>query len=567
MSTADGRFDGDDAVPDHVDLLVHGGRVVDGTGSPWRYADVLVGGGRILGVVPRGTFTGAASDVLDASGAVVAPGFVDIHSHSDLALIARPEAEEKLRQGVTTEIVGNCGISVFPLTDLHAQESVEYAGPVLGFGDLSWDWTDVDGYLARVEDARPAVNVATYVGLGSIRCAVSGFAAERPSAEQRAEMVELTRRCLGQGAVGLSSGLVYAPGSYSTHDEICELVDEAAAVGALYSSHMRDQGDGFLESVAETLDVGARTGAAVQIAHHKVVGQRNWGATSRSLEMVHEARERGVDAGSDVYPYLAGSTTMTALLPDWALAGGRDAMLDRLADPAKRARIKEDWHRGRPQWDNRVGSLGWDNILISSVASEGNRDLEGLAVSEAARRRGRSTTPDDFLLDLLLEEGGAVGNIQIACAEADLREVMGDDTTTFGSDGLFTGGRPHPRLRGTFPRILGTYVRDEGVLALEQAIRKMTSQPARRVGLTDIGLVERGYAADLVVLEPDTVAGPATYDDPTLDPVGIRHVVVSGQVALRDSRPTGARAGRVLRRGATTPGHPTSPSLHQHQGA
>jgi N-acyl-D-aspartate/D-glutamate deacylase len=242
-------------------------------------------------------------------------------------------------------------------------------------------------------------------------------------------------------------------------------------------------------------------------------------------------------------------------------------MLDCLADPGKRARIKEDWHRGRPQWDNRVGSLGWDNIVISSVASDGNRDLEGLPVSEAARRRGRGTAPDDFLLDLLLEEGGAVGNIQIACAEADLREVMRDDTTTFGSDGLFTGGRPHPRLRGTFPRILGTYVRDEGVLTLEQAIRKMTSQPARRVGLTDIGLVERGYAADLVVLEPDTVAGPATYDDPTLDPVGIRHVVVSGQVALRDSRPTGARAGRVLRRAATTPTLPSSRSLPQHQGA
>ena len=566
MTPAGPRF-ADEGIPEHVDLLIHAGRVVDGTGSPWRHADVLVSDGRIRGVVPRGTFGGTVAEVLDASGAVVAPGFVDIHSHSDLALIARPEAEEKLRQGVTTEVVGNCGISVFPLTEAHRRESIEYARPVLGFSELSWDWADLDGYLSRVEQARPAVNVATYVGLGSIRCAVTGFASERPTAEQRAAMVELTRQCLDQGAVGLSSGLVYAPGSYSTHDEICELVEEAAAVGALYSSHMRDQGDGFLDSVAETLDVGDRTGAAVQIAHHKVVGSRNWGAVARSLEMVHEARDRGVDAGSDVYPYLAGSTTMTALLPDWALAGGLGAMLDRLADPAQRGRIKDDWHRGRPQWDNRVGSLGWDNIIISSVGSQANRDLEGLAVSEAARLRGHDTTPDDFLLDLLLDEGGAVGNIQIACAEADLRQVMRDDTTTFGSDGLFTGGRPHPRLRGTFPRILGTYVRDEGVLILEDAIRKMTSQPARRVGLSDIGLVERGYAADLVVLEPQTVAGLATYDDPSLDPVGIRHVVVSGQVAVRDSRPTGARAGRVLRRAPATQTLQPSSSLHQHQGA
>jgi dihydroorotase/N-acyl-D-amino-acid deacylase len=526
---------------------------------------VLVGGGRILALVPPGTFGGTVADVLDASGSIVAPGFVDIHSHSDVAVIARPEAEEKLRQGVTTEIVGNCGISVFPLTAEHLQDSHEYAQPVLGFVDLPWDWTDVDGYLARVEQARPAVNVATYAGLGSIRCAVSGFVSGPPSAQERAAMVELARECLRQGAIGLSSGLVYAPGSYSTHDEICELVAEAAAVGGLYSSHMRDQGDGFLDSVAETLDVGARTGAAVQIAHHKVVGQRNWGAVSRSLQLVHDARDRGVDAGSDVYPYLAGSTTMTALLPDWALAGGKEAMLDRLADPEQRARIKHDWAHGRPQWDNRVATLGWDNILISSVESQDNADLVGLPVSEAARRRGLGADPDGFLIDLLLQERGAVGNIQVACDETDLRQVMRDETTTFGSDGLFSGGQPHPRLHGTFPRILGTYVRDEGVLTLEEAIRKMTFQSARRVGLADVGLLEPGYAADLVVFDPEVVAGPASYDDPTLDPVGIRHVVVSGQVALRDSRPTGNRAGRVLRRSNALP--TPSPSQRAHQGA
>lgn len=567
MTTDESRTEAVADVTPEVDLVIRGGRVVDGTGSPWRNGDVLVGAGRILAVAPPGAFDNADIEVLDATGAIVAPGFVDIHSHSDLALIAHPDAQAKLRQGVTTEIVGNCGISVFPVTEAHLQDSLEYARPVLGFADLVWDWKDVDGYLTRVGLARPAVNVATYAGLGSIRCAVSGFSAETPSSEQRSAMVMLTRQALEQGAVGLSSGLVYAPGSYSTHDEICELVRQAAAVGALYSSHMRDQGDGFLDSVAETIAVGDRTGAAVQIAHHKVVGQRNWGAVTRSLEMLHEARSRGIDAGSDVYPYLAGSTTMTALLPDWALAGGKEAMLDRLADPQERASIKDDWLWGRPQWDNRVGSLGWDNIVISSVASQANRDLEGLPVSEAARRRGPGTTPEDFLLDLVLEEAGAVGNIQIACTESDLRQVMRDDTTTFGSDGLYSGGRPHPRLHGTFPRILGTYVRDEGVLTLEEAIRKMTSQPARRVGLTDIGLVEPGYAADLVVFEPATVAGPATYDEPTLDPVGIRHVVVSGQVALRDTLPTGIRAGRVLRRSAVTPTQHSPRSLPRHQGA
>jgi N-acyl-D-aspartate/D-glutamate deacylase len=531
-----------------IDLLISGGRVVDGTGNSWRYADVLVRGDRIVDVVAPGQFLGTAGEVLDAVGHVVAPGFVDIHSHSDLALIAEPGAHQKLRQGVTTEIVGNCGISVSPITEQFKEECRQYAIPVLGFGELDWDWSDVDGYLARVTAARPAVNVATFVGLGSIRCAVSGFGADAPSPQQRRAMVDLAAAALRQGAVGLSSGLVYAPGSYSSHEEICELVDEAARVGALYSSHMRDQGDGFLDSVAETLDVGRRTGAAVQIAHHKVVGGRNWGKVRQSLAMLRQARAEGIDAGSDVYPYLAGSTTMTALLPDWALAGGLSAMLMRLADPAERAKIKADWISGRPQWDNRVASIGWENIYISHVLTAGNQDLVGLSVTAASASRSGSADPGDFLLDLLIAEDGAVGNIQVACSEEDLRQVMQEPSTCFGSDGLLAGGRPHPRLHGTFPRILGEYVRDAGILTLEDAVRKMTSQPARRLGLTGIGLVEPGYHADLVIFDPAHVAGPATYDLPTQDPVGIRDVLVSGRFAVRDGQPTGIRAGRTLRR-------------------
>lgn len=534
------------AQPD-VDLLLRGGRVVDGTGSPWRHADVVVAAGVIVGVVPPGSYDGPAQETIDVDDRVVAPGFVDIHSHSDLAVLARPGAEEKLRQGVTTEVVGNCGISVVPVTHDHLTDCQQYARPVLGFEQLEWGWSDVDGYLDAVTRAAPAVNVATYVGLGSVRCAVTGFEPTTPTEVQRQAMRELTRSALEQGAVGVSTGLVYAPGSYASHAEICELVAEAARVGALYSSHMRDQGDGFLASVDETIDVGRRTGAAVQIAHHKVVGARNWGQVSASLEMIHKARAEGIDAGSDVYPYLAGSTTMTALLPDWALAGGRCAMLDRLADREARERIKLDWAQGRPLWDNRVASLGWDNILISQVGTEQNRDLVGLSVRAAAARR-HQRVPEDFLLDLLLEERGAVGNIQMACAEDDLRRVMSDPTTSFGSDGLYAGGRPHPRLHGTFPRILGSYVRETPLLDLEEAIRKMTSQPARRLGLRDIGLVEPGQAADLVVLDPETVAGPADYDHPTLAPLGVDHVVVSGRIALRDGTPTGVRAGRTLRR-------------------
>ena len=538
--------------PAEAVVLVRGGRVVDGTGNPWRYADVIVKGERILDVIPRGQFTGHVAQIVDAEDCVVAPGFVDIHSHSDLALLAQPDADQKLRQGITTEVVGNCGISVAPTSDKFAEACRQYATPVLGFGDVNWDWSDVDGYLARVDRAHPAVNVATYVGLGSIRCAVSGFQSETPSSPQRQRMRDLVARALQQGAVGLSSGLVYAPGSYSSHGEICELVAEAARVGALYSSHMRDQGDGFLDSVAETLDVGRRTGAAVHIAHHKVVGQRNWGAVTQSLALLQEARTEGIDVGSDVYPYLAGSTTMTALLPPWVLAGGVPSMLQRLVDPAQRARIKEDWVRGRAQWDNRVASIGWENIYISNVSTSHNQRLVGMSVADAASRGAGPADPGDFLLDLLVDESGAVGNIQMACSEQDLRQVMQDPTTCIGSDGLFAGGRPHPRLHGTFPRVLGEYVRESGVLSLEEAVRKMTSQPARRLGLAGIGLIEPGYRADLVVFDPLQVSGPATYKEPTQHPLGIRHVLVSGRPAVRDGQPTGIRAGRSLRRSQPT---------------
>ena len=535
-----------------VDLLIRGGRIVDGTGNPWRYADVTVKDGFIVDVVAPGQFVGSAIEVLDANDHIVAPGFIDIHSHSDLALLVEPGADQKLRQGVTTEIVGNCGISVVTLTKQFKKECQQYARPVLGFADLDWNWSDVDGYMARVAAVQPAVNVATYVGLGSIRCAVSGFDSGVSSKEQRHDMVRLAAEAIHQGAVGLSSGLVYAPGSYSSHEEICELVEQVALVGALYSSHMRDQGDGFLESVAETLDVGRQTGAAVQIAHHKVVGRANWGKVTESLAMIRQARAEGIDAGSDVYPYLAGSTTMTALLPDWALAGGRESMLQRLRDPEQRMLIKKDWITGRPQWDNRVASIGWENIYISHLSTAGNQDLVGLSVAVASTIRSQATDTEDFLLDLLIEEGGAVGNIQMACSEEDLRQVMREPSTCFGSDGLFSSGRPHPRLHGTFPKILGEYVRDNGILSMEDAVRKMTSYPARRLGLVDIGLIESGYHADLVIFDPARVAGPATYEQPTQHPVGIRDVLVSGLFAVRDNQPTGIRAGRPLRRGQFT---------------
>lgn len=527
-------------------VVIRGGRLVDGTGSPWRYADVVIKDGRIAAVMSPGRVT-SAGRVIDATGHVVAPGFIDVHSHSDLALLAKPGAEEKLRQGVTTEVVGNCGISVTPANSDAAEQQRARALPILGFPDVPWDWTNVSSYLRQVAAQRPAVNVATFVGLGSLRCAVTGLDSRAPSQSERRLMRTLLRDSLRQGAVGLSSGLVYAPGSYMSPEEIWELTADVAQAGALYSTHMRDQGNGFLRSVEESIEVGRRTGVAVQIAHHKVVGPRNWGQTAESLRLVDEARASGIDVGSDVYPYLAGSTTMTALLPSWVVAGGRQAMLERLQDAQARAEIRRAWASESTSWDNRVATLGFENIVISSVGTADNRDLVGLSVAGAAAARGHAS-PADYLMDLLVQEDGSVGNIQLACSEDDLRRVMTHATTCFGSDGLHIGGRQHPRLRGTFPRILGEYVRDRDVLPLEQAVRKMTSQPARRLGLEQVGMVERGYRADVVVFDPETIAGPATYEHPGLPPVGVRYVFVGGALAVEDGEATGVRAGQALRR-------------------
>ncbi|HEY3365769.1 MAG TPA: D-aminoacylase [Symbiobacteriaceae bacterium] len=531
------------------DLVIRGGRIVDGTGNPWFRGDVAIQDGRIAAIRREGFAPESGAQVIDAGGLVVAPGFIDIHTHSDTALLADPGAAAKLRQGVTTEVLGNCGMSASPLTDLHLNDLRDYALPIMGYPEVDWTWRSLDEYWAAVRRAGPAVNVATYIGLGTIRCAVMGYREGAPTDGELAAMARLVDGAMQDGAVGVTTGLVYAPGTFSPPEEIWALARVAARHGGVYSSHIRDQGDGFLESIAETIEVGRRAGIPVIVAHHKVVGQRNWGQVQQSLAMLDAARQQGVDAGSDSYPYLAGSTTMTALLPPWALEGGGEAMLRRLGDPAARGRIQADWDRSIPGWDNRVGSLGWASILINFVGSAANQDLIGLSVAAAAERRGRGHEPGEFLLDLLHAERGQVGNIQIACREADLHLVMAHPATSFGSDGLHVGKRPHPRLYGTFPRILGEYVRRQRVLPLEEAVRKMTSLTARRLGLAGVGLIEAGYRADLTLFDPESVIDRATYAEPTLAPAGIVHVLVGGRLAVANGKVTGERAGVPLLRG------------------
>lgn len=535
-----------------LDLLIKNGRIVDGTGSPWFRGDVGIKGGRIVVVRPSTLAQPlAAARVIDADGLCVAPGFIDIHTHSEMGVLAKPESREKILQGVTTEILGNCGMSASPVLPANRELLRNYVTPVLGHPEVDWTWATLDDYYNRVEGQGVAVNVGTFIGLGTIRCAVMGFAERTPTDSEMSAMKQLLARAMEDGALGVSTGLVYAPGSYASNEEITELSKVAAGYGGIYTTHMRDQGDRFLESIEDSIEVGRQAVMPVVIAHHKVVGKANWGKVNQSLQMIDEARAAGHDVSSDVYPYLAGASTMVAIFPPWVVEGGMEQMLERLRDPSARQRIKDDWAHGA-SWDNRVRVLGWENLLISYTSTDANEHYAGLSLQEAASRAGKE--PADFTMDLLLEEGGVVGYLNLYGQEADVRAVMRHPGTVIGSDGLHTGKRPHPRLTGTFPRILGRYVREDRVLGLEEAVRKMTFQTARRLGLSGIGLLAEGFRADVTIFNPQTVIDRSTFEDPWQTPEGIAYVIVGGRMVAEQGRHTGALPGLALRRGRSLVG-------------
>lgn len=528
------------------DILIINGTVVDGSGGDPFRGDVAVEDGKIAAV---GDLAGAAAvRCIDASGLVVAPGFIDSHCHSELSLLADPNAESKLRQGVTTEILGNCGWSAFPIDDAASDAIRDLSGPIFGYPQVQWDWSDLRGYFDRLESQGTAVNVATLVGHGNVRAAVLGLEDRPPTSLELEAMKSLVQIAMDQGALGLSTGLAYPPGVYASATEIAELAAVSSQAGGLYATHMRDQVDGLLESVRESLDVGRHAKTHVVISHHKSVGRRNYGKVQESLRLLEEAAEEGVGTSSDIYPYLAGSSSMLVLLPPWLWADGLEAVLARLRDPAARARIARDLKTGLPGWENRVGAVGWQSVVIAHVGSQRNRHLQKLTVPEAAAKVGKPVL--QFVCDLLIDERCDVGDLTVNSCEEDLQAVLVHPLTVVGSDGLDVGERPHPRQYGTFPRILRRYVREEAILSLATAVHKMTGQTADIFGLTDLGYLRQGYRADIVLFNPTTVRDTATYEDPRQYPVGVDHVMVGGVLSMSEGRLTGDLGGRVRRRGA-----------------
>ena len=526
------------------DLLVQGGTVFDGSGAPGVLADVAIVDGRIAAV---GAHLGMqAGEVIDARGLAVAPGFIDIKTHSDFTLPINPRAESKVRQGVTTEIIGHCGFSVAPCLPDKVELLRDYLSPSAPW--LPFRATDFAGYLGTFPAT--AVNAGMLVGHNTLRLMVMGMADRAPTAAELQGMIWLLEEGLQAGALGLSTGLFTAPGSYAQVPELHALGEVLRRHDARYFTHLRDESNGVIASVEEAIAFGEACGVHVQIVHFKCSGTDNWGQVSTALSMIEAARARGVRIDCDAYPYTAGSNPLKNILPQWVQAGGVAAMLERLREPATRDRIRADVAaQGLNNW-GRVES--WDSVRIS--ISPNLPQHAGTTIAELGRVRG--IDPVDALCDYLIEDKGATRVLVTSIAEDDVRTLIRSPDALVGSDGncvadygTVSQGMPHPRFYGTFPRVLGHYVREEQLVSLEQAIHKMTGATARALGLTDRGLLKPGWCADLALFEPEVFIDRSTYADPHRYPAGERTtVIVNGVVVVDNARHTGELPGKVLRR-------------------
>ncbi len=535
------------------DLIIRGGRIVDGTGNPWFFGDVAIRGDRIA-AVGRIDPNARAGRVIDATGLVVAPGFIDIHSHSDWVLFEDGDAQGKIRQGVTTEVLGE-HTSGGPHKGRLDPKDVRVRGETARLSSLG-------DYLDALDRSGISVNVATYVGLGNVWGSVLGDSLDRPTSEQFAEMKRLLAEAMEDGAFGLSTMLAHPQEMVATTDDLVELCRVVGRHGGAFSSHIRNEGTDVLASVREAIAIGERSGVPVDIIHIKIAEQTLWGRMKEVIALIDEARARGVDVEANVYPYTRGNNDLISIIPPWAHDGGRDALLERLKDPSRRERMKRDIRAGLPGWYNHYTAVGgdWSRMLLSARLSEKNRRFEGktMDVILAARIEGRDPSPDplDEMFDFLIEEGGSIGTIYAHHTEEDMNLALtqpwcsiGSDGSAFAVEGPLRRGHPHPRNFGTFPRILGEYVRERRILGLEEAIRKMTSQNASKLGITDRGLLRPGQFADVTLFDPKTVGDRSTYLEPFQYSVGIEYVVVNGQVVLERGKHTGARSGRSIRHG------------------
>lgn len=526
-----------------IDLLIANASVLDGTGGPPIPGSVAVQGDRIGHIVPAGGPQPTARVRVDAEGRVIAPGFIDVHNHSDVAPFVEPGMESMLRQGVTTIVVGNCGGSAFPPEGI--EESAALAGARAD--ELGLPWSTYGEYLDRMSACRPALNVASLIGHGTLRLAAMGEARRAPTADEMAAMQRLLEGAMDEGALGLSTGLIYAPGLHATTDEIVELASVLARTGGVYASHIRGEGELVFDAVAECIGIGRRARVPSHVSHLKVETAMAWGRAEELLELIDRARADGDDVSVDQYPYTAWESELASCLPPWASPADLPRLL---ADPATRGRLRRSVEQGEEGWQSTVKGVGWDRIIV--VTHAGDPGFTGKSIADIAAPTGAD--PTDTALELLVSDP-RTSIIGHAMQEDDVRTIVAREDVMVASDGLAISpagplGRfsVHPRYYGTFPRVLARYVREEQLLTLGSAVRKMTSLPADRFGLSGRGRIAEGAFADLVLFDPARVADRATFAAPHAFAEGIDLVVVNGRVAWDGSR-YGARAGRALRRG------------------
>ena len=525
------------------DLVIKNGRVFDGLGNEAISADIGITGQKIAKIGKISAAKGQS--VIDARGLVVCPGFIDAHDHTSIELLVNPKAESSIRQGITTLVSGNCGSSPFPVAD---EMYDEYRDVMKETYDVDMTWRDIKGFFSKLEEKGMALNYSTFVGQGTIRGFALGFNDRPPKAEELEKMTSIVAENIQNGALGLSTGLEYAPGSYAQQDEIVELCRVAAQNGGLYSTHMRDESDQLIEAMDETIDVSRKTGIRLQISHFKIAYSRNWQKIDDALAKLEAAQNEGIPIFCDRYSYIAGATGLSSMnFPLWSKQGTTDEFLARLKDPT----LESKFRAFLVEREKKLGS--WDKVVISSVFTEENKIFEGKTILEATQETGKDVF--EFLRDLLIEEENRAGQVIFMMNEDNLKRILAHPLVGVGCDGSalapygpLSKGKPHPRSYGTFPRVLGKYIREEQILPMAEMLKKITSVPAKNFGFALRGALQRDYFADIVIFDEKRVIDKATFKDPHQYPEGINYVIVNGQVVINNSEHSGLLPGKILRK-------------------